>query len=248
VPSAKGPDCQFLRATVRAGLRRHVSDNDKADRAADRFLSQVDRSAGPDACWPWTGGIGTDGYGMFAFGGRTIGAHRIACMLAHGEPPAHDSQACHDPARCKSRLCCNPAHLRWDSPAGNQHDVRITLTRRGERNPKAKLTEVQVRAIWAERGKGGYIAISARLGLPFRAVRRVLDGTNWGWLTGATALLLLVLSAVGCHESACAEKVVDITPAECKALCSPRYVYSWTVNSCVCDGPREGDEKSDGAQ
>lgn len=182
---ASGSDRPFLLAVVSAGLRRHVSDNGKADHAADRFLFQVDRTGGPSACWPWTGRVGTDGYGMFSFCGRTIGAHRIACMLAHGAPPAADSQACHDPNVCASRLCCNPAHLRWDSPAGNQHDVRITLTRRGERNPKAKLTEAQAREIWRRRSECGYVLLARKMGLPEKAVRHVLDGTNWAWLTGA---------------------------------------------------------------
>lgn len=177
-------DRPFLVSLVGAGLRALVSDNDKADRMADRYLSRVDRSGGPDACWPWTGGTGADGYGAFAFGGRTIGAHRFACMLVHGEPPAADSQACHSPTLCKSKLCCNPIHLRWDSPAGNQADVAISGTRRGARNPKAKLTEAQVLAIWARRAESIQV-VADDLDLKRSIVRHIFEGTNWAHLTGA---------------------------------------------------------------
>ena len=56
-----------------------------------RFWAYVDRSGGPDACWPWHGGQARDintgvplDYGAASWCGRPTGAHRVAWMLANG--------------------------------------------------------------------------------------------------------------------------------------------------------------------
>ena len=90
-------------------------------------------------------------------------------------------QACHSP-KCVTRACCNGAHLRWDTAGGNQADVAITGTRRGEKNPKAILTESMVRLIWARRAEGP-TKVASDMGLPRTAVRHVIDGDNWGHVT-----------------------------------------------------------------
>lgn len=38
--------------------------NTKGVPLAERFWPKVDKSGGPDACWPWLGGINGDGYGF----------------------------------------------------------------------------------------------------------------------------------------------------------------------------------------
>ncbi len=75
----------------------------------ERFWRNVDRSAGLDGCWPWTGGrLTTEGWGRFRHDGRTTLAHRFAYAEWHGPIPAglQVRQTCDD------RLCCNPRHLR----------------------------------------------------------------------------------------------------------------------------------------
>lgn len=83
----------------------------------------VDRSAGPDACWPWTGGSFVRGYGVFYTLGtlktrRMIKAHRLVFELANdGACPPVVDHMCHDNAECDlgehcpHRRCCNPGHL-----------------------------------------------------------------------------------------------------------------------------------------
>lgn len=156
--------------------------SDLSDRDVARFWSKVDRAAGPDACWPWTGNTDRDGYGTLGRSGR---AHRVACTLGHGEPPGPGLHACHAP-RCTTRACCNPLHLRWDTAGGNQADVAITGSRRGIKHPRAKLTEAQVLAIWARRHEG-YVTVARALDVPQAAARHVMNGTNWTHLTGMVA-------------------------------------------------------------
>jgi hypothetical protein len=79
----------------------------------DRFWSKVDKSAGPDGCWPWLAHVQTRGYGQFhvaVIKGRCIRmpAHRVAWVLAKDTiPPGKVLDHI-----CKNTKCVNPAHLR----------------------------------------------------------------------------------------------------------------------------------------
>jgi hypothetical protein len=85
----------------------------------DRFNRRVDRSGGPDACWPWLGRIEPKGYGTMAVGGRQRLAHRCAMALAIGEVPRGKLvlHACDNPP------CVNPAHLRLGTQLDNMRDM-----------------------------------------------------------------------------------------------------------------------------
>jgi len=72
-----------------------------------RFWARVDKSGGPDACWPWLGKIEPNGYGRFKIGGQSHGAHRFAWELANGRPMG----TLHGTHSCDRECCCNPAHI-----------------------------------------------------------------------------------------------------------------------------------------
>lgn len=76
-------------------------------KAIKRFWSKIDVSANRNECWLWTKGIGTGGYGMFYFKGKTQAAHRIAYQLRFGDIP--DTQKLYH--HCGNVLCVNPDHL-----------------------------------------------------------------------------------------------------------------------------------------
>lgn len=88
-----------------------------------RFHSKVDRSGGPNACWPFTDAPAGNGCGYLGVGGRKgrkIQAHQIAYELARGPIPAgHDiDHVCHNKDEscaggntCPHRRCVNDAHL-----------------------------------------------------------------------------------------------------------------------------------------
>ena len=111
---------------------------------AERLSEKVDRSAGADACWPFTGFVIDTGYGRIwsglPSGPLSIGAHRAAYLVAHpGEPaPEMVDHACHDPAVCEGgntcphRRCCNPAHLVASTAAlnGAPHRMRTLVHER----------------------------------------------------------------------------------------------------------------------
>lgn len=85
------------------------------------FWAKVDRSGGPDACWPWTGARLWSGHGTFKSTtvGKQTASHRWAWYFTYGTWPGNQiDHACHTrdetcrlAGRCSHRACCNPAHL-----------------------------------------------------------------------------------------------------------------------------------------
>lgn len=84
---------------------------------SERFWSKVDRSGGPDACWPFLGSTNATGYGVFHTP-TSRKAHRYAYALENGSPASgdvdhtcHNSSGCTKVNDCPHRRCCNPRHL-----------------------------------------------------------------------------------------------------------------------------------------
>lgn len=72
----------------------------------DRLWPKVDRSGGPEACWPWLGAI-NQGYGYFWLNGTMHNAHRVVYELLIG--PVPDGLTLDH--LCQNTRCVNPAHL-----------------------------------------------------------------------------------------------------------------------------------------
>lgn len=158
----------------------------------ERFWPKVDRR-GPDDCWEWNARRGRRGYGQFVVdrGGerwKTEPAHRIAWELIHGPIP-EGLFVCH---HCDNPPCCNPAHLFLGSPKDNSADrdrkgrgipwdTPPARRSRGERHPRARLTETDVRAIRSEYAAGGISqqALADRFGIAQTAISHVVRRTTW---------------------------------------------------------------------
>lgn len=171
-----------------------------------RFWAKVDKSAGPDGCWPWTGGRLPFGYGIFQMGTGPKKAHRVSWAMAHGSVP-EDLLVLH---RCDNPPCVNPDHLFLGTHADNASDkmkkgrhtpcpgdrngmrkhpenaargdrhgryLHPEMTARGEQHGQAKLTEKEVRQILASTGRDSDIA--ERFNVSRTTVARIRSRRLW---------------------------------------------------------------------
>ncbi len=101
----------------------------------EHFWRLVDKSAGEDACWPWTAAK-MRGYGQFWLKDRRVIAHRYAYEAANGSIPESDVEilVMH---LCDNPPCCNPRHLRLGTDADNIADM-WNKGRSGPQQAKAK--------------------------------------------------------------------------------------------------------------
>src|SRR5258708_39753114 len=109
---------------------------------AETFWARVDMSGGPDACWPWTKGCGTFGYGLVfrVEDGRNVPAHCVAWELVNGPLPPGDF-GLHS---CDNPPCCNPRHIFPGTQVDNLRDRNQkgrANTARGEAQGAAKLND-----------------------------------------------------------------------------------------------------------
>lgn len=167
-----------------------------------RFWSFVDKSAGPDACWPWMGQK-IHGYGYFWMRGASHRAHRVSYELASGVRPG-GLLVCH---RCDNRACVNPAHLfagthkenmadmkakgRASSgaahsaivlasrPRGDLHHSRVKpwVMARGSSHGMARLTEPEV--IEIRRSNEDRVSLAAKYGISASMVWRIRRRLSW---------------------------------------------------------------------
>lgn len=139
-------------------------------------------SAGEDACWPYTGRLTHDGYGLVDSGGKTLLAHKIALEAKLGRPLAPGEVTRHG-LTCTTRACCNPGHLQPGSKADNSADaVAAGRTLRGELNPAAKLTADQVLEIRrraASMGYGKFEALGRQYGVTGKQIALICNGERW---------------------------------------------------------------------
>jgi transposase-like protein len=151
---------------------------------AERLAANVDTSAGPDACHPWTGSVmQANGYGQISAispktGRRTMrNTHVVAFELAHGPVPA-GKRVLHARGCCKT--CCNPAHLRAGTQAENMEDAKAER-RLGRRLTKAEVLEI---VMLHQRDGVSAAALAHRFHVDPATTRKILRGETWGTLTG----------------------------------------------------------------
>lgn len=151
----------------------------------ERFWSKVDMSGGPDACWPWTKGLKSSGYGQFrvAMGESPRVASRVAWALTFGD--AGMFSVLH---RCDNPPCCNPAHLFLGTQQDNMDDM-LAKGRGGQIGcPDVaafvervrRLSDDDIREARRARANGEtFRSIGKRFGVAHSTIVRLVNGQHW---------------------------------------------------------------------
>lgn len=90
---------------------------------AEQIRRNVDTSAGPNACWPWTGSRDRAGYGRFSLATKDIRAHRAAWEVANRQKVPDGLVIRHLCPGGGNPWCCNPAHLTPGTAQQNSQDM-----------------------------------------------------------------------------------------------------------------------------
>jgi len=116
------------------------------------FWSKVNKT---DSCWNWVGSE-CRGYGKVNLNTKTYLTHRISLSILGlldkprtGSKGAKGILVLH---KCDNRKCVNPAHLLTGTQKDNMHDAKLKGRKwygemSGENNPRAKLTNKDVKKI-----------------------------------------------------------------------------------------------------
>jgi hypothetical protein len=169
-----------------------------------RFESKVDKSGGPDACWPWIASRMHTGYGWFRLNGKMMKAHRVAYRLWKGAIP----DGLHVLHKCDNPCCCNSAaHHFLGTPRDNTIDkmakgrvgraigerngaaTKPESIPRGEKNPRSKLTDENVRQMRLDRaaGKSTLKQLGMKYGVSISVVHATVTGKRWKHISPAPA-------------------------------------------------------------
>ena len=129
-----------------------------------------------ESCVRWPYARKEEGYGAVLYEGVIMGAHRAACFIAHGPPPAPDMVAAHSCGKGHEG-CVNHKHLRWATHQENVAD-RALHERLGIARPRKglKLTEQNVEEILAFRGKEKIATLAKRFGVHQSMISKIHNG------------------------------------------------------------------------
>lgn len=144
-----------------------------------RFLNEVVLTYEVDECLTWPYSRDTYGYGRLPDGSLV---HRIACEKEHGPPPSPKHETAHSCGNGHN-ACVARKHLRWATRAENADDkVNHGRSSRGVKNPKARLTEDQVRSIRDLAKSTTQIDLARQFGVSKQTISLILKRGAWGWL------------------------------------------------------------------
>ena len=144
---------------------------------ASRFWKKVDKT---NNCWNWLAHINNWGYGQFWDGENQMKAHRMSWVISHGDIP--DGMCILH--RCDNPKCVNPNHLFLGTLKDNMIDMvnkgrNVTHMGKGEDNPSAKLTEIEVRIIRAYHPALGSRQLSNMFGIAMQNIWKIVTYRSW---------------------------------------------------------------------
>lgn len=147
---------------------------------AERFIRDVALSHSGESCLTWPLAVDKDGYARGRVSGTpTDRAHRVVCILAHGDPPSPAHEAAHSCGRGHLG-CVSPRHLSWKLPIANAADrIEHGTHLRGDRGSARKLSWADVDKIRGLKGTMSTEAIGVQFGVSQTNISMILRGKTW---------------------------------------------------------------------
>lgn len=146
-----------------------------------RFFRHVNKT---ETCWEWTGKINRGGYGVI-WSMKKSGsageerAHRVSWRIHYGEITG-GLFVLH---RCDNRKCVRPDHLFLGTFQDNMDDMKMKRRSTiGTRNPRAKFTEDDVRAIRKFPAHISNVEIAAQFSMSRRNVADIRAHKIWKYV------------------------------------------------------------------
>lgn len=172
--------------------RKCWTDNGWAKTPQEHVDEVVDKSPGPDACWPVSGAPNSSGYPMMDTDEvlpngkrRRIGVHQYALeqklgrKLIQSKPGFKGEVSRHI---CHNSLCANPNHLIVGSQKDNLEDMRLAGRRKRTGPPGGQLDPDKVRFIFREYADGrgrSQMELARLLGVAQGTISLVLRRKIW---------------------------------------------------------------------
>lgn len=139
-----------------------------------RFWKKIDRSGGPNACWPFTGVARVRNYGNIWHNGRMRLTHRVCFELVNGREPVGVLRH-----TCDFGLCCNPLHLVEGTQAENVYDM-LTKNRYSNGNRRGNLTPEIILLIRSKASEGAtYKQLSEEFSISESTATRIVKRDVW---------------------------------------------------------------------
>jgi hypothetical protein len=145
--------------------------HNKGNGAGIQFLKGLLTYQGDDCVvWPLSRD-GRVGRGRVGWNGKQYWAHRLMCILAHGEPPTPEHQAAHECGKGHYG-CVNPRHLSWKTNSENQLDrAKNGNALRSSTGNHSALTPAQIETIRALKGRKTQMQIAGMFGVSLGCVQ-----------------------------------------------------------------------------
>lgn len=138
-----------------------------------RLWGKVDKSPGPDKCWPWLALRDRYGYGLTVWNKKVGLAHRYIWEVHHGQPIPEGMHLLHS---CDNPGCVNPAHLVLGTHQDNMVD-KLAKGRCLSKLTRAQVVEIKeaVKAPY----KGQLQDLARKYGVSAQQIQGIKSGRRW---------------------------------------------------------------------
>lgn len=143
----------------------------------DKIWARIDQTSD---CWPWTGAVDKNGYGLFRVNGKTARIARVFWELLNGRKLLTSEHILHT---CDSPGCMRPDHFFVGTHAENMADMAQKGRANkpaGSLNGRARFSEERVKAVRQDAFDGLTLTqLEAKYQAPRGTLQHIVSGRTW---------------------------------------------------------------------